>query len=84
MEPRFLEILARYLPVLGDRPLTGDSALRDLGLDSMHSIDLLFDLEEAFGIAVPDEDLNGTTFETAGSLWAVVSALLPTAPAEPA
>jgi acyl carrier protein len=82
MDPRFTELIASYLPVLGARRLTEDAKLRDLGLDSMRSIDLLFDIEDAFGVTLPDDELNGTTFETAGSLWRALSALLPTA--EPA
>jgi acyl carrier protein len=74
MDSRFTELLAPYLPVLGDRPLTEDSHLRDLGLDSMRSIDLLFDIEDVFAVTLSDEDLNDTTFETAGSLWRTISA----------
>jgi acyl carrier protein len=76
MDPRFIELLATYLPLLGERPLTEDSELRDLGLDSMRSIDLLFDVEDAFGVTLPDDELNGTTFETAGSLWRALSAVI--------
>jgi acyl carrier protein len=31
----------------------------DLGLDSMATIELLFRIEEAFDIQIPDEDLRG-------------------------
>jgi acyl carrier protein len=74
MDTRFTELLVPYLPVLGDRPLTDDSRLRDLGLDSVRSIDLLFDIEDVFAVTLPDEDLNDATFETVGSLWRTVSA----------
>lgn len=73
MDPRFTELLPPYLPALGDRPVTEDSRLRDLGLDSMRSVDLLFEIEDLFEITLPDEDLTGDTFETAGSLWRAVS-----------
>ena len=81
MDARFTELVAPYLPVLGDRPLTPDSKLRDLGLDSMRSVDLLFEIEDVFDVTLPDEDLTGETFETAGSLWRAVSAVMP--PKEP-
>jgi acyl carrier protein len=35
----------------------------------MQSIELLFAIEDTFGISLPDEDLTDTTFATAGSLW---------------
>lgn len=33
----------------------------DLGLDSMATIELLFLIEEAFNLQIPDEDLQGLT-----------------------
>lgn len=76
MDERFSELLTSFLPLLGDRPLSEDARLRDLGLNSMQSIDLLFGIEDVFEISLPDEDLNDTTFETAGSLWKAVFAAL--------
>ncbi|WP_424186720.1 acyl carrier protein [Actinokineospora sp. G85] len=74
LDPRFTELLAPFLKFAGDRPITAESHLRDLGLDSMQSIELLFAIEDTFGIALPDEDLNDTTFATAGSLWTAIEA----------
>ncbi len=33
-----------------------DSTFRELGIDSLNGFDLLCDLEEAFGIVIPDDD----------------------------
>ncbi|MEE1942755.1 acyl carrier protein [Streptomyces sp. TRM 70361] len=74
MDPKFVELVGSHLQFLNDRPLTADSPLRDLGLDSMRSIDLLFAIEDVLGVSLPDEDLNDATFATAGSLWRAVSA----------
>jgi len=68
----FIDLLTPFLPNLGDRPLTEDSRLHDLGMNSMKAIDLLFAIEDGLGVSLPDEDLNDTTFATAGSLWAAV------------
>ncbi|MGW1163799.1 acyl carrier protein, partial [Streptomyces sp. NPDC002519] len=46
---RYEEVLRRNLPYIEDRPLTGDSVLADLGLDSLGTVRLLAELEEAFG-----------------------------------
>jgi len=55
--------------------LTADSAL--LGslpqLDSMAVISLIGALEDHFGIAIDDDDISASTFETVGSLAAFVA-----------
>ena len=74
MDERFTALLTRFLPARGDRELTPETPLRDLGLDSMQSIELLFAIEDEFGVSLPDDDLTDTTFATAGNLWRAVSA----------
>lgn len=74
MDEHFEDLLRPYLPLLGDRPVTAETPLRDLGLDSMQSVDLLFAVEDEFAVALPDEALNETTFATAGSLWQAINA----------
>lgn len=58
----------KILRALGDylkRPpntLSPEASLReDLGLDSMATIELLYRVEEAFDIQIPDQDLQGLT-----------------------
>jgi acyl carrier protein len=55
-----------------------DSNLQALGLDSMTAIELLLDLEQTFGIVLPDELLTAETFQTPGSLEVAVRSLLKT------
>lgn len=74
MDQRFVDLLRSSLPLLGDRPLTADTRLRDVGLDSMQAVELLFGIEDAFQVSLPDEELNDITFATAGSLWQVIQA----------
>lgn len=75
MDDRFVRLLAGFLKFLGDEPITADSPLRKLGLDSMDAIELLFAIEDAFGVALPDRAIGDTaTFTTAGNLWAAVHA----------
>lgn len=74
MDPRFVELLTPFLKFLRGREITPESRLMELGLDSMQSIELLFAIEDTFGISLPDEDLNDATFATAGSLWRAVDA----------
>lgn len=47
----------------------------DLGLDSLDVLELTVLVEEAFGVTIPDEDLEGVT--TVADLVAVVDAARP-------
>ena len=76
MDQRFANLLVSFLPLLGDRPLTHDTRLRDVGLDSMQALELVYGIEDAFDVSLPDEDLNDTTFATVDSLWQAVSAAM--------
>ncbi|WP_328316319.1 acyl carrier protein [Streptomyces sp. NBC_00388] len=79
MDPRFTELLRPFLKNAGPDgvDITPETDLRRLGVDSMQAIELLFSVEDTFAISLPDEELNDTTFATAGSLWRVISAQLP-------
>ncbi|MEV4320041.1 acyl carrier protein [Actinocrispum sp. NPDC049592] len=73
----FEQILRRYLPFLpSDQALTSQSGLRDLGLDSFGTVELLADLESAYRVRFRDEALSLATFATPGVLWTTLSALL--------
>ena len=41
----------------------------------MRAIEVLFAVEEAFGIMIPDEKLTDATFETPIALWSVIEEL---------
>ncbi|HXM58423.1 MAG TPA: acyl carrier protein [Candidatus Dormibacteraeota bacterium] len=75
MDAEFVALLRPFLRYAGDGDITGDSRLRDLGLDSMRAIDLLFAVEEVYGLVVPDEKLVDSTFETCASLWTTIQEL---------
>ncbi|UUU43751.1 acyl carrier protein [Streptomyces sp. NBC_00162] len=74
MDPRFIEILRPSADGATGAAITPETDLRALGIDSMGAIELLFTLEDTFGISLPDTDLNDETFATAGSLWQAVAA----------
>lgn len=76
MDPRFTELLVPFLKFHGDGEILPDSGLRELGLDSMQAIELLFAIEDTYGVALPDSAMNDATFATAGSLWNEVRAAL--------
>jgi acyl carrier protein len=82
MDARFTETLRPFLPFLHGDPITAETPLRELGLDSMQAIELMFALEDTFGAPLPDEALVEETFRTAGSLWAALLPAVGTATAD--
>jgi acyl carrier protein len=75
MDAEFVAMLKPFLKYAGDDDITEQSKLRDLGLDSMRAIELLFAVEDAYGVTVPDDKLTDTTFETGYSLWSTINGL---------
>lgn len=76
----FTQLLGPFVPQ-APQPLTEEVRLRDAGLDSIHSIDLLLAIEDHYDIEFPPQLLNDATFETAGSLWSAVDQAVSAAPA---
>ena len=55
------KMLAERLGVSEDKIKPESHLVGDLGLDSLDYIELLMDLEEDFGIAIPDEEAKKLT-----------------------
>ncbi len=65
-------VLRRHLPHIGEHePLERSTPLDAAGLDSIATVQLIFDLEDAFGTEFPPDAMTESTFATAGSLWDV-------------
>ena len=74
--PKLQEILRpklRFLTPGGAVPM--DEDLGKLGLDSMTSIDLLMEIEQEFGVQIPDQFMTEETFATGNHLLAVMEKL---------
>jgi acyl carrier protein len=65
-----------HLPYAASEEFSPDDDLAALGLDSIGMMHLLVDLEEAFGLELPDEVITEETLATVGSLWQMVSGLI--------
>jgi acyl carrier protein len=61
-----------FLRLAEDEEITPDTRLRDLGLDSLREIELLFAIEDAYGFTVPDDRLTESAFATYGNLLTMV------------
>lgn len=65
-----LSLNGRALGFQADTPLLGAIA----ELDSMAVVSLITAIEERLGISLPDDELDGSTFATVGSLTDFVNA----------
>ncbi|MGG0646513.1 phosphopantetheine-binding protein [Bacillus mycoides] len=74
MDKVFIKIINTYLQeeLCFD---TKDTDLKELGLDSLASIELLLELEEMYDITFPDELLTEDTFSSGSNLWGVLNNL---------
>jgi acyl carrier protein len=73
--PEFIAMLRPFLKFAGGQEIGPGDKLRDLGLDSMREIELLFAIEDTYGVTLPDEMLTDSTFSTVGHLWATIEQL---------
>ncbi|WP_397381126.1 phosphopantetheine-binding protein [Prosthecobacter sp.] len=64
----------RFLAHSAEVPM--DEDLGKLGLDSMASIDLLMEIEQQFGVQIPDELMTADTFTTGSHLRSVIEKLI--------
>jgi acyl carrier protein len=70
LEERFA-VSAKNIRVTGDTPL-----LEAKVIDSFGMLELVFFIEETFGVEVPDEDITPVNFSTVNKLAAYIDAML--------
>ena len=58
MYDRITEIIANQLQIDADIIDGNTKIMEDLGADSLDVVEMLMAMEEAFGIAIPDEDIE--------------------------
>ncbi|QJW92201.1 acyl carrier protein [Spirosoma taeanense] len=60
MKERVIEILKNF--GISETAITDDvNFVRDLGMDSLDTVDLIMQLEQEFGVRIPDEDYSKLT-----------------------
>jgi len=59
--------------------LTADSDLKQVGIDSFSTVEIILFIERKFGVAIPDEKLIPDNFKTLNALAAIVLELMPVA-----
>lgn len=56
------------------------SDLKDAGIDSFSTVEIILFIEQKFGIAIPDEKLLPENFKSLQSLASTIKELMPEAP----
>jgi len=59
IEQRVKEIIAENLEVNADQVVGDAKLIEDLGADSLDAVELIMNLEEEFGLEIPDEAAEG-------------------------
>jgi acyl carrier protein len=72
---QYRQLLTRAFPEVSVDDLEPETALVDLGFDSVALLQLVVQVEEVFDINFPDHMLSAETFESVESLWLVISEL---------
>ncbi|WP_249714867.1 acyl carrier protein [Rhizomonospora bruguierae] len=76
-DDQFEALLRQFLPFLSPgEALSGDTQLRDLGLDSMGAVELLANLESTYQTRFRDDALNLQNFASPGVLWSTLNRML--------
>lgn len=80
-DAQFDKLLRQRLPFLPpDEPLDADSSLRDYGLDSLATVELLGELENTYRIRFPEDLLTLDTFATPQVLWQALTTVRTASP----
>jgi acyl carrier protein len=56
IQEKVIEIVCKQLGVPKEKVLSETSFINDLGADSLDAVELVMELEDAFGISIPDEE----------------------------
>ena len=77
-EKVIIDIITKYLEGEGQK-ITADTSLKNLGVDSLLMVEIIYDLEEHFDISIPDPELiegQNRQFESVTDVVNVVHELI--------
>jgi acyl carrier protein len=74
LEQKILAVIHEQ-KTLSQNDIRADTQLAELGIDSLDALNILFALEESFGITIPDE--KARSIRTVDDMVTTIEALLP-------
>lgn len=75
MDERILEIIRRHMPQ-GDTPLSAETPLEDLEIESLDLVEIIFEIEDTFDIEIPYNANEENEFTTVGQIVDRVKAIM--------
>jgi acyl carrier protein len=75
IEERVIKIVCDQMGATADKVTTETSFINDLGADSLDTVELVMEFEDAFEITIPDEDAE--QIQTIGTAVDYISKKLP-------
>ena len=74
--PKVIQVISRRMRRPADE-LSAETLIEDIGVDSADLLELIFELEDSFGVELPFTAFDRVPLSTVGDLAMVVSARLP-------
>lgn len=68
IEAKVIEIVAKQTSAPKEKVTKAAKFTDDLGADSLEITEMIMELEDAFGISIPDEDLKNKKIQTVGDV----------------
>lgn len=78
IEAKIIQFIASKVENIDASAVTAASQFKDLGLDSMDTVQLLFDAEEEFGVTFNGDEMKN--LQTVGDIIDYINSHPPTAP----
>ena len=78
IEAKIIQLIASKVENIDASAVTAASQFKDLGLDSMDTVQLLFDAEEEFGVTFDGDEMKN--LQTVGDIIDYINSHPPTAP----
>lgn len=78
IEAKIIQLIASKVENIDASAVTAASQFKDLGLDSMDTVQLLFDAEEEFGVTFDGDEVKN--LQTVGDIIDYINSHPPTAP----
>lgn len=83
IKSEIMQIIANYKE-LDPATVTPESTFEELGIDSLDAIDIIYEIEEKFGVTIPQDGLDLNTAKSVSDILAVVDRVTSAAEADAA
>lgn len=68
-DTNFEQLVRKWTSLPETEEIVRDTRLMEAGVDSIAAVQLIFDIEDLYGITIDASQLTALSFDTAGELW---------------